>query len=152
MYPYNLAKNPYPSAPTPGESDILLLGGKRHRKSKLSIVSCIEELREKMREGYNSEQFRLVTVIHDVGSGKTHLALHLRSCDELLDKAIVSFTDLSRLHPRTTNNFYKGMIVGFRKQHIDDLRYAILNYLRLKAERDDDKQAKEFSDTTYGTK
>ena len=142
MYPYNLAKNPYPSAPTPGESDILLLGGKRHRKSKLSIVSCIEELREKMREGYNSKQFRLVTVIHDVGSGKTHLALHLRSCSELLDKAIVSFTDLSRLHPRTTNNFYRGMIVGFRKQHIDDLRYAILNYLRLKAERDDDKQAK----------
>jgi hypothetical protein len=142
MYPYSLVKNPFPSAPTPGESDILLLGGKRHRKSKLKIVSCIEELRDKTREDHNSKQFRLVTVIHDVGSGKTHLALHLRSCSELLDKAIISFTDLSQLHPRTTNNFYKGMISGFRKQHIDDLRYAILNYLRQKAERDDDKKAK----------
>ena len=142
MYPYSLVKNPYPSAPTPGESDILLLGGKRHKKSKLTIVSCIEELRDKMREDPHSNQFRLVTVIHDVGSGKTHLALHLRSCGELLDKAIISFTDLSQLHPRTTNNFYKGMISGFRKQHIDDLRYTILNDLRLKAERDDDKKAK----------
>ena len=142
MYPYSLVKNPYPSAPTPGESDILLLGGKRHKKSKLTIVSCIEELRDKMREDPHSNQFRLVTVIHDVGSGKTHLALHLRSCGELLDKAIISFTDLSQLHPRTTNNFYKGMISGFHKQHIDDLRYTILNDLRLKAERDEDKKAK----------
>ena len=144
MYPYSLVKNPFPSAPTPGESDILLLGGKRHRKSKLTILSCIEELRDKTREDHNSKQFSLVTVIHDVGSGKTHLALHLRSCSELLDKAIISFTDLSRLHPRTTNNFYKGMIVGFRKQHIDDLRYAILNYLRQRAEKDDKKAKRIF--------
>jgi hypothetical protein len=52
MYPYSLVKNPFPSAPTPGESDIFLLGGKRHRKSKISIVSCIEELRDKMKEDY----------------------------------------------------------------------------------------------------
>jgi hypothetical protein len=142
MYPYSLVNNPFPSAPTPGESDILLLGGKRHRKSKITVVSCIEELRDKMKQDHNSKQFRLITVIHDVGSGKTHLVLHLRNCDELLDKAVISFTDLSQLHPRTTNNFYKGMIAGFRRQHIDDLRYAILNYLRLKADRDYDKKAK----------
>jgi hypothetical protein len=144
MYPYNLTENPFPSAPTPGKSDILLLGGKRHKKSKCTIVSCIEDLRRKMLEDYGSKHFRLVTVIHDVGSGKTHLALHLRSCGELSDKAILSFTDLSQVHPRTTNNIHKGMITGFHEKHIDNLRYAILDYLRKKAEGTDNKKAKSF--------
>ena len=67
MYPYNLAVNPFPSAPTPGEFDTLLLGGQRHKQAKLAIVSCIEDLGKKMREDHGSKQFRLVTVIHDVG-------------------------------------------------------------------------------------
>jgi hypothetical protein len=144
MYPYNLAANPFPSAPTPGEFDTLLLGGQRHKQAKLAIVSCIEDLVKKMREDYGSKQFRLVTVIHDVGSGKTHLALHLRSCSELLDKAIVSFADLAQIHPRTTKGFYRGMIAGFRKYNIDELRYAILNYLRRRVEEDDEKKARKI--------
>lgn len=144
MYPYNLAVNPFPSAPTPGEFDTLLLGGQRHKQAKLAIVSCIEDLGKNMREDHGSKQFRLVTVIHDVGSGKTHLALHLRSCSELLDKAIVSFTDLAQLHPRTTKGFYRGMTAGFHKHNFDDLRYAILNYLRRRAEEDDDKKARKI--------
>jgi hypothetical protein len=136
MYPYNLTENPFPSAPTPGVSDTLLLGGKRHKKSKASVISCLEDMGKKIREDHDSKQFRLVTVIHDVGSGKTHLALHLRTCNELSDKAIVSFTDMSQLYPRTINNFYKGMITGFHRHIIDGLRSAILNYLREKAESD----------------
>lgn len=136
MYPYNLTENPFPSAPTPGVSDILLLGGKRHKKSKVTVISCLEDMGKKIHEDHGSKQFRLVTVIHDVGSGKTHLALHLRTCNELSDKAIVSFTDLSQVYPRTINNFYKGMITGFHQHHIGGLRCAILNYLREKSERD----------------
>ncbi|MGI0002488.1 MAG: hypothetical protein ACRD42_05355, partial [Nitrososphaeraceae archaeon] len=144
MYPYNLAVNPFPSAPTPGEFDTLLLGGQRHKHAKLAIVSSIEDLGKKMREDHGSKQFRLVTVIHDVGSGKTHLALHLRSCGELLDKAIVSFTDLAQIHPRTTKGFYSGMIAGFHKHNFDELRYAILNYLRRRAEEENDKKARKI--------
>jgi hypothetical protein len=97
-----------------------------------------------MREDHGLKQFRLVTVIHDVGSGKTHLALHLRSCSELLDKAIVSFTDLAQLHPRTTKGFYRGMIAGFHKHNFDELRYAIMNYLRQRAEEENDKKARKI--------
>ena len=144
MYPYNLALNPFPSSPTPGESDILLLGGRRHKEAKLAVISCIEDLTKKIHEDHGSKQFRLVTIVHDVGSGKTHLALHLRSCRELLDKAIVSFSDLSQLYPRTTNGIYKAMIGGFSKNYIDEIRYAILHHLRQRAEADDDKKARKI--------
>jgi hypothetical protein len=144
MYPYNLASNPFPSAPTPDESDILLLGGRRHKEAKLAVISSIEDLAKKVHEDHESRQFRLVTIVHDVGSGKTHLALHLRSCRELLDKAIVSFSDLSQLYPRTTKSIYKGMIGGFSKNYINELRYAILHYLRQRAEVDYDKKARKI--------
>jgi hypothetical protein len=144
MYPYNLALNPFPSAPTPGESDTLLLGGRRHKEAKLAVISCIEDLTKKVHEGHETRQFRLVTIVHDVGSGKTHLALHLRSCRELLDKAIVSFSDLSQLYPRTTKGIYKGMIGGFSKNYLNELRYAILHYLRQRAEVDYDKKARKI--------
>jgi hypothetical protein len=144
MYPYNLAFNPFPSAPTPSESDTLLLGGRRHKQAKLAIISCIEDLLKKVHEDHGSRQFRLVTVVHDVGSGKTHLALHLRSCGELLDKAIVSFSDLSQLYPRTSKGIYQGMIGGVDKYYINELRYAILYYLRQRAEADDDKKARKI--------
>jgi hypothetical protein len=144
MYPYNLALNPFPSAPTPGESDTLLLGGRRHKEAKLAVISCIEYLTKKIHEDHGSKQFRLVTIVHDVGSGKTHLALHLRSCRELLDKAIVSFSDLSQLYPRTTKGIYKAMIGGFSKNYINEIRYAILHHLRQRAEADDDKKARKI--------
>jgi hypothetical protein len=144
MYPYNLALNPFPSSPTPGESDTLLLGGRRHKQAKLAIISCIEDLMKKVHEDHGSKHFRLVTVVHDVGSGKTHLALHLRGCGELLDKAIVSFSDLSQLYPRTTKGICKGMIGGFGKYYINELRYAILHYLRQRAEVDDGKKARKI--------
>jgi len=144
MYPYNLALNPFPSAPTPGESDTLLLGGRRHKEAKLAVISCIEDLTKKIHEDHGSKQFRLVTIVHDVGSGKTHLALHLRSCSELLDKAIVSFSDISQLYPRTTKGIYKAMIGGFSKNYINEIRYAILHHLRQRAEADDDKKARKI--------
>jgi hypothetical protein len=144
MYPYNLALNPFPSAPTPGESDTLLLGGRRHKEAKLAVISCIEDLTKKIHEDHGSKQFRLVTIVHDVGSGKTHLALHLRGCRELLDKAIVSFSDISQLYPRTTKGIYKAMIGGFSKNYINEIRYAILHHLRQRAEADDDKKARKI--------
>jgi hypothetical protein len=144
MYPYNLALNPFPSSPTPGESDTLLLGGRRHKEAKLAVISCIEDLTKKIHEDHGSKQFRLVTIVHDVGSGKTHLALHLRSCRELLDKAIVSFSDLSQLYPRTTKGIYKAMIGGFSKNYISEIRYAILHHLRQRAEAGDDKKARKI--------
>src|ERR671915_900531 len=140
MYPYGLTKNPFPSAATPGNEDIMLLGGERHKKAKSLALACVEDVENKTQRANGETQFRLVTVIQDVGSGKTHLALHLRSCSELSDKAMLSFTDLSQLIPRTINNFYRAMMKGFQKHQLDQLRHAILNHLREKAEQDGEKK------------
>jgi len=140
MYPYGLTENPFPSAPTPGDSDIVLLGGKRHKKAKSLVISCLEDMKNKIQQEHGATPFRLITVIQDVGSGKTHLALHLRSCIELSDKAMLSFSDLSQLLPRTINNFYTAMMKGFQKHQLDQLRHAILNHLRERAERDKERK------------
>jgi hypothetical protein len=144
MYPYGLTKNPFPIASTPGDSDIELLGGKKHKRAKSLVVSCIDDMEKKMQQEYDARHFRLITVIQDVGSGKTHLALHLRRCSELSDKAILSFTDLSQLMPKTIDNFYKAMMKGFNKHQLDELRFVILNQLRERAEREEEKDCRKI--------
>src|SRR5918994_936650 len=119
MYPYGLTENPFPSAPTPEDSDIVHLGGKRHKKAKSLVISCIKDMENKIQQEHGAMHFRLITVIQDVGSGKTHLALHLRSCSELSDKAMLSFTDCRRPLPKTTTNFYKARRKGFQKHQLD---------------------------------
>jgi hypothetical protein len=144
MYPYGLAKNPFPSAATPGDLDVMLLGGERHKRAKSLVVACVEDIENKIQQEGGAKQFRLVTVTQDVGSGKTHLALHLRNCRELSDKAVVSFTDLSQLFPRTIINFYNAMMKGFSKHQFDRLRHAILNDLQERAARNEGKDCREI--------
>ena len=95
MYPYKLDRNPYPSGPTPTLSDAMILGGKRHKEAKAALVSCISDLRSKISVATAIDKdFRVVTMIQDVGSGKTHLALHTKGVKEVSESAIVSYTDL----------------------------------------------------------
>ena len=93
MYPYNLDKNPFPSNPTPNLEDAHILGGKRHQESKNSILSCIEDLVNLSETSDASEKFRIITVIQDVGSGKTHLTLNIR-ISGIKEKAIISYLDM----------------------------------------------------------
>src|SRR5205807_6624804 len=80
MYAYGLEINPYPSSPTPTEKDAKILGGKRHKEAKSAILDCIKELNERVRgREAATGDFRVITVIQDVGSGKTHLALHIKN-------------------------------------------------------------------------
>ncbi len=44
----------------------------------------------------NEELFKVITVIQDIGSGKTHLALHMKTIPHILDKVIISYIDLFR--------------------------------------------------------
>src|SRR5690349_24337467 len=75
MYAYQLENNPYPSSPTPTEKDARILGGKRHKEAKSAILECIKELSNKVGgRDSNDGDFRVITLIQDVGSGKTHLA------------------------------------------------------------------------------
>jgi hypothetical protein len=136
LYPYKLDRNPYPSSPTPTLSDALILGGKRHKEAKAAMVSCISDLCSKIgvRTAIDKD-FRLVTMIQDVGSGKTHLALHTKGVKEVSDSAIVSYIDLSQISPRSMHSIYGAMLGGFTDEYVATLRKTLIDYLLQRAEQ-----------------
>jgi hypothetical protein len=135
LYPYRLDCNPYPSSPTPTLSDALILGGKRHKEAKAALVSCISDLHSKIGDRHAVDKdFRLVTMIQDVGSGKTHLALHTKGVKEVSDSAIVSYIDLSQISPRSMHSLYGAMLAGFTDEYVAALRKTVIDYLLQRAE------------------
>ncbi|HET7284470.1 MAG TPA: hypothetical protein VFI70_07275, partial [Nitrososphaeraceae archaeon] len=95
-----MTQNPYPCSPTPTIIDAQILGGNRHKEAKAAVLSCIEDLHSKMVGIPTDKDFRLITLIQDVGSGKTHLSLHIRGLEELSNNAVISYVDLSQVLPR----------------------------------------------------
>ena len=75
MYPYGLTQNPYPSSPTPTLIDAQVLGGRRHKEAKKAVLSCIEDLNSKVSDIATDRDFRLVTLIQDVGIWQDTLSL-----------------------------------------------------------------------------
>jgi hypothetical protein len=136
LYPYKLDRNPYPTSPTPTLIDAQILGGRRHREAKAAMLSCISDLYSKISSTGTAidKDFRLVTVIQDVGSGKTHLALHTKGVKEVSDSAVVSYTDLSQISPRNMHSLYSAMLAGFTDDYIAVLRKTVVDYLLKKAE------------------
>jgi hypothetical protein len=136
LYPYRLDRNPYPSSPTPTISDAMILGGKRHKEAKAAMVSCVSDLRSKIGVGTAVDKdFRLVSMIQDVGSGKTHLALHTKGVKEVSDNAIVSYTDLSQISPRSMHSLYGAMLAGFTDEYVAMLRKTVIDHLLQRAEQ-----------------
>jgi hypothetical protein len=135
MYPYDLEQNPYPSSPTPTLSDAKILGGKRHNDGKLAVLSCIDDLYQKMTGIATDKDFRLVTVIQDVGSGKTHLSLHIKGLKELSDNTVTSYVDLSQISPRDMNSLYRAMSSGFTGCYVKEIKESLVYFLKDKAER-----------------
>ena len=136
MYPYRLDRNPYPSSPTPTLIDAKILGGKRHRDAKSALLSCIGDLASKVQAGEATDKdFRLVTIIQDVGSGKTHLALHTKGLSEVNDNAVISYVDMSQVSPRNMHSLYSAMLAGFTEEYVSAIRLALVKSLVDKAER-----------------
>jgi hypothetical protein len=135
MYPYNLNENPYPSSSTPTIDDARILGGKRHKEAKSAVISCIEDLYSKISQTATDSDFRLITVIQDVGSGKTHLSLHIRGLQDISDYSVVSYVDLSQISPRDMHSLYNAVLAGFTYEYIKNLRRSVVYYLKDKAER-----------------
>jgi hypothetical protein len=135
-YPYDLTENPYPSSPTPTIADAKILGGKRHKEARAAVMSCVEDLYTKISGVVASDRdFRLITLIQDVGSGKTHLSLHIRGLQELSDNTAISYVDLSQISPRDMHSLYRAILEGFTQEQHNDIRRAVLNFLKDKAER-----------------
>jgi hypothetical protein len=136
-YPYGLKENPYPSSPTPIERDSRILGGARHKEAKEAIVSCISDLYKKIsRRNSTEDDFRLITIIQDVGSGKTHLALHIKTLKTRQD-IVTSYVDLSSISPKTNESIYNAMINGFSKELFAELREKFLLQISDKAQKGD---------------
>ena len=111
-------------------------GRKRHKEAKAPMVSCISDLRAKIGMGTPTDKdFRLVTMIQDVGSGKTHLALHTKGLKEVSESAIVSYIDLSQISPRTMHSLYGAMLAGFTDEDVAILRKTVVDYLLQRAEQ-----------------
>ena len=108
MTPYNLSLNPFPSSPTPTINNANIFGGKRHMSALKSINSCLDDLSAKLgnENVHNEDLFKVVTMIQDVGSGKTHLTLHMKTLNEFGDKSVISYTDLTQVQPREIDNFF----------------------------------------------
>jgi len=135
MYPYKLIQNPYPSNPTPTIEDTQILGGNRHKEGKSAVLSCIDDLFSKIKGGATEKDFRLITVIQDVGSGKTHLAFHIRGLQQVLGSAVISYSDLAQISPRSMHSICGALLRGFNDEHLNDLRKKVIYYLKDKAER-----------------
>lgn len=148
MYAYELETNPYPSSPTPTEKDAKILGGKRHKEAKSSILECIKELSQKV-SGRDSSggDFRVITLIQDVGSGKTHLALHIRNLQNR-HNTVCTFLDLSTISPKTMPSLYNALVKGFEDEFFIQLRTKLLEYIRDRAAQGDNS-AKKALDYTF---
>ncbi len=147
MYAYGLEANPYPSSPTPTEKDARILGGKRHKEAKGAIVQCIKELNGKIQgRDCADNDFRVITVIQDVGSGKTHLALHIKNLKGHYNTEC-SFVDLSTISPKTMPGIYNAIIKGFDNGFFVELRAKFLSYIGERAEQGDGSAKKALNYT-----
>ncbi|MGQ0605541.1 MAG: hypothetical protein ACT4OD_01105, partial [Candidatus Nitrosotenuis sp.] len=125
-YPYGLKSNPYPSSPTPTEHDAKIFGGTKHQEAKNSIVECISELyKQTTRRNSNENDFRLITVVQDVGSGKTHLALHIKTLKTRRD-IVTAYVDLSAISPKTHESIYSSIMRGFNREMFSELKEQFL--------------------------
>jgi hypothetical protein len=136
-YPYGLKSNPYPSSPTPTEHDAKILGGTRHQEAKTAIMECISDLYKKTsRRNSTENDFRLITVVQDVGSGKTHLALHIKTLKTRQD-IVTTYVDLSTISPKTNESIYNAIIHGFNKELFSELKEKFLAQICEKAQKGD---------------
>ena len=138
MYPYGLTRNPYHSSPTPRFSDSTILGGERHKEAKNAILSCMHDVCSKM--ALSEKDLRVVTIIQDVGSGKTHLALHMQTVEEMSAKSVISYVDFSQISPRSKTIILSSILDGFKEEDLESLRSTLIGLIM--ASRHDRERAK----------
>lgn len=138
MYPYGLTRNPYHSSPTPRFSDSMILGGERHKEAKNAILSCMHDVCSKM--ALSEKDLRVVTIIQDVGSGKTHLALHMQTVEDMSAKSVISYVDFSQISPRSKTIILSSILDGFKEEDLESLRSTLIGLIM--ASRHDRERAK----------
>jgi hypothetical protein len=69
-------------------------------------------------------------MIQDVGSGKTHLTLHMKTLNEFEEKSVISYIDLTQVQPREIDNFFHSIVTGFGKGYYSTVKTRFIEYLR----------------------
>ncbi|MCP8309519.1 MAG: hypothetical protein H3Z54_12655, partial [archaeon] len=100
-YPYGLKINPFSHVPTPSLTAAKVLGGRRWKEVKERILICVNELKESMLRG--QKDFMIVNIVGPLGTGKTHLALHMKT---LKDEFECVYIDLTRIEPKDLQSIY----------------------------------------------
>jgi hypothetical protein len=131
MYPYKLLSNPFPSSPTPTVKVAKILGGKKHTDALVSIKNCINDLGLKINDGTSPKEdlFKVIAIIQDIGSGKTHLTLHMKTIDDVFNKAVVSYVDLAQVRPREVDTIFSSIIKGFDGNYFNDVLTKLVEYV-----------------------
>ena len=104
--------------------------GKGIKTRNPQYLSCIDNLYSKIDSGLQDNDSRLITIIQDVGFGKTHLTLHIKGLAELSNTSVISYTDLSQISPRTVQSLYNAILAGFREEDILELTESYNLFLR----------------------
>ena len=96
-----------------------------------SIKNCINDLGLKMNDGTYSKEdlFKVITIIQDIGSGKTHLTLHMKTIHDIVNKAIVSYVDLAQVRPREIDTIFSSIIKGFDGNYFNDVLKKLVEYV-----------------------
>ena len=128
-YPYGLNINPFSHVPTPSLKAAKVLGGRRWKEVKKGIITCIDELKETLiREG---QGFSIVNVVGPLGTGKTHIALHMET---LKDEYKCIYLDLTRIEPKDLQHLYLAIVKSLDITFFEKLRSTIIFKLADRAE------------------
>jgi hypothetical protein len=131
-YPYGLKINPFSHVPTPSLTAAKVLGGRRWKEIKERILICVNELKESMLKG--QKNFSIVNIVGPLGTGKTHLALHMKI---LRDEFDCAYIDLTRIEPKDLQNIYLSIIKELGEGFFHELRNKIVLNIGDRAERGD---------------
>lgn len=129
-YPYGLKMNPFSHVPTPSLTAAKVLGGRRWKEAKERILICIDELRESMLRG--QKDFMIMSIVGPLGTGKTHLALHMKT---LKDEFECAYIDLTRIEPKDLQSIYLAIIKELDHGFFQELRNGLILNLVDKTEK-----------------
>ena len=129
-YPYGLKMNPFSHVPTPSLTAAKVLGGRRWKEAKERILICIDELRESMLRG--QKDFMIMSIVGPLGTGKTHLALHMKT---LKDEFECAYIDLTRIEPKDLQSIYLAIIKELGHGFFQELRNGLILNLVDKTEK-----------------
>jgi hypothetical protein len=94
---------------------------------------CVDELREAMLKG--EQVFSIVSIVGPLGTGKTHLALHMKT---LKDKFECTYVDLTRIEPKDLKSIYLAIVKDLRNDFFQELHDGLILKLGERAEEGND--------------